>query len=281
MQFIHRQWHWLLPLLPVPLVTDISSYLLAMMIYGDSSFAVALSTTLKRSHDYWSSSLFLLALTSLPFLLISIICIIVGGWVGALCVSLPMMISIWRPFFTPERVSSTHSLAFLMIPVVAIPFTVVGMLIGNLVSGLVAGVFRIPLNQPNSNLDRTSGPLRIKLARPIRSSKRGLSFLFLALLIFVVGSFIISHAMGIILSLFPFSPFTSFISATLFWVLYLSIPAIIVFGFLPYKSFNCLNCRSVITIVRFRFSQTLPDVYKCRRCGSQFGLEWESRSSIK
>lgn len=180
MKFIRKHWHWLLPLLPAVVVTERAAYLFAMMHYGDTSFESAFQVMLQNIRKdvqdggffpWIFGSLFFFAFRGVPFFLTSVVCffaalrirrhwlvgIIAGAWIGTLYFTIPAMMSVWRPLFTDERMSSTAVIAFVFIPFYSIPYTLGGIMVGAGASFLLASFLRKPFTQTANQAREATG----------------------------------------------------------------------------------------------------------------------------
>lgn len=166
--YLAKRWHWIIPVIPAVLVTENSAHIYASMKYRDFSIGEAYERIMS-SVCSWAASHMLIAFRVVPFAIIALLCSllalaicrkwlvlpILGGWTGTLLMTFPAMVSVWRPLFTDERVSSTAAIAFLFIPFYAIPRAVGGFVAGMLCSLLVYGVCRLyficaPRRRPDS-----------------------------------------------------------------------------------------------------------------------------------
>lgn len=115
---------------------------------GNIPCAVALRHILERQFAP-SENLFILALIGLvPFLILSLIlfalshkletkrfwCLLVFGLCGILALMIPAHISVWRPIYTGNHMSSTAVIAFVFIPIYCTTTMLLGMGLGWLIS---------------------------------------------------------------------------------------------------------------------------------------------------
>lgn len=167
MNFIRKQWYWLVPLLPAVFVTEKFAYFLSMLYYGDAGFLDSLVAT---GNSVWEEIgeggipllilgyFFFLAFRIVPFGATSVFCFlaaykvrrnwliipILASWCAILSFTIPTMMSIWSPLFSDERMSSTAVIAFLVIPFIAVPFALGGAAIGLGISYLTSLFFGKP-----------------------------------------------------------------------------------------------------------------------------------------
>lgn len=141
----------LLSLIAIGLVTPSLVIFYLETSLGNIPRAVALCHIMERQFAP-GENLFILALIGLmPFFVLSIIlyflshkfetkrfwCLLVFGLCGILALMIPAHISVWRPLYTGNHMSSTAVIAFVFIPIYCTATMFLGMGIGWVISLLV------------------------------------------------------------------------------------------------------------------------------------------------